>query len=385
MPLPKVYSFLESYYLSNNLDVAASVVNGDTSSAEAHFNVFGNIEGRQANPFFNEDFYRANNPDVVNVINDGHLSSGFEHFLSFGLKEGRLPSAGFGFNESLYLSNNPDVAAAVSAGQFASGLEHFFKFGLEEGRFNVTTNSTTAAVEVGLITAPTNVTINNWLLLASGDPGASLNFDLSAADQTPLPGVQSGFSSVDFSNITGNDGHGFVGTNQSNNIIATSGNDTIQGGVGADIITGGAGSDRLVLNQGDSTSASGAAGGISWDVVLGFTVGSDKLAIGNNVTLGNFSFTDVNVTTAGLAGASLTAAFTTLENLVRSGGALELDAGGVAAFRTNGVGNGFDNNLFNASFAFIDENNVTGWQAGTDTVIQLFGVSGPLAATDFIA
>ena len=119
--------------------------------------------------------------------------------------------------------------------------------------------------------------------------------------------------------------------------------------------------------------------------MLGFTVGSDKLAIGNGVTADKFSFTDVNVTTAGLAGAPLTAAFSTLENLVKAGGTLELDTNGVAAFRTNGVGNGFDNNLLNASFAFIDEDGVAGWAANTDSVIQLFGVSGPLSATDFVA
>ncbi len=382
--LTHAFAFDADFYLATNLDVAAAVANGAVADARTHFQTTGAAEGRAPHAFFDSTYYLDNNPDVKAAVEAGTFGSAFEHFREFGAAEGRLPTSGFSFNEAQYLSLNADVDAAVQSGAWPSGFSHFFSFGYEEGRFSVTADGNTLALEVGLITSPTDVTgaTASDFLIAGGDPGASLSFDFSAADQTPLPGTQSGYENVDFSAISGNDGHTIIGSSGINTIIATSGADSITGGVGADVLIGGEGPDQFNFAAGDTTSPSAAAGGITWDVLIGFDVGSDKISFGT--TPASVAFTDVNVGALGAQGADLAAAFSTLENLVIAGGDAELASGGVQVFRAGSVGEGFDNNLLNATYVFADVDGVAGWLAGTDTVLQILGASDALSSTDFV-
>lgn len=218
-------------------------------------------------------------------------------------------------------------------------------------------------------------------LALTGDPGASVTFDLASADQTPLPGIQEGFENLDLSDIAGGDGHTVLGSDAANAITGTSGDDTLAGGAGADAIAGGDGDDVFVLNQGDTTSESAAAAGITWDQYTGVDAADDLFLIGNSVLDIHFSSADIDAEAAGLADASLEDAFATLEDLVAAGGDRELNAQGVAVFTATG----FDTDLLNATYVFIDEDGVDGWTAETDSVLQILSIDGALTADNFIA
>lgn len=127
-------TFDASYYLSNNPDVLTAILSGAFSSAEQHYQMFGEKEGRMPNPFFNPSFYYAQNPDVLSAVLSGAFPTALDHYEMFGEAEGRAFADGQVFNEAAYLAANPDVAAAVTDGTFSSGYEHFVLFGAEEGR-----------------------------------------------------------------------------------------------------------------------------------------------------------------------------------------------------------------------------------------------------------
>ncbi len=129
LPLAQLYD--ESFYLSQNPDVAAAV--GSTfSSGYEHFVQSGINEGRSPSVLFNESFYRAQNSDVRDAIARGEITSGLSHFLNTGHREGRDPSAFF--DQSDYLLNNPDVAVAVGQRDLASAFQHYLVAGVDENR-----------------------------------------------------------------------------------------------------------------------------------------------------------------------------------------------------------------------------------------------------------
>ena len=117
-------NFNELFYLANNPDVAIAVSKGDIGSGWAHFEAFGEDEGRSfAEPDdygdFNEEFYLARHPDVAVAVSNGDIGSGWKHFQDFGKAEGRsfAEPIGYGdFSEEFYLAQNPDVAVAVNNG-----------------------------------------------------------------------------------------------------------------------------------------------------------------------------------------------------------------------------------------------------------------------------
>ncbi len=125
-------TFQEDYYLSQNPDVMQAVRAG-LMTAEQHYILYGELEGRQPNPYFNPLGYMTANPDVVPAIVNHTFSSYLQHFEKYGVHEGRAPGADT-FNEATYLADNPDVAAAVAAGDFTSGYQHFVLYGSAEGR-----------------------------------------------------------------------------------------------------------------------------------------------------------------------------------------------------------------------------------------------------------
>ncbi|MEM6437914.1 MAG: hypothetical protein AAF773_29265, partial [Cyanobacteria bacterium P01_D01_bin.115] len=130
LPLAQLYD--ESFYLSQNPDVAAAVASGAFTSGYQHFVIFGINEGRDPSVLYDEDFYLSQNPDIANAVNSGALPSGLVHFLNLGHREGRDPSAVF--DQGDYLINNPDVAGAVNQGFLASGFQHYVLLGADENR-----------------------------------------------------------------------------------------------------------------------------------------------------------------------------------------------------------------------------------------------------------
>ena len=126
------YYYDEALYLTNNTDVQAAVDSGAFSSGLEHYLQFGHIENRVASELFDPDDYLLNNPDIAAAVSNGTFASGFDHYIEFGAAEGRLST--LLYEEAFYLQQNTDVAAAVAAGAFQSGFDHYISFGQGEGR-----------------------------------------------------------------------------------------------------------------------------------------------------------------------------------------------------------------------------------------------------------
>jgi VCBS repeat-containing protein len=130
---PSLY-YNEAYYLQQNSDVRSAVQNGNLSSGLLHYLQAGHLENRIASPYFDPNDYLLNNPDVEGAIINGGVSSAFEHLVEAGAAEGRLSI--LLFEESHYLQQNPDVAGAVENGSFGSGYEHYVLYGQKEPERN---------------------------------------------------------------------------------------------------------------------------------------------------------------------------------------------------------------------------------------------------------
>lgn len=128
---PSLY-YDEAFYLADNPDVQAAVDAGDFDSGFEHYLLHGHVEERPGATLFDPDDYLLNNPDVVAAIADGSFSGGFDHYLMHGADESRVPT--LLYEEFFYLAQNPDVQAAVDNGDFASGFDHYVSFGQAEGR-----------------------------------------------------------------------------------------------------------------------------------------------------------------------------------------------------------------------------------------------------------
>lgn len=118
--------FNEEYYLAHNVDVAAAVSSGALPSGYAHWQQYGQREGRLSTTWFDEDYYLAHNPDVAAAVRAGWITA-WNHYQAFGAREGRDPSALF--DAGAYLDAYPDVRAAG-----ANPLEHWLNYGWGEGR-----------------------------------------------------------------------------------------------------------------------------------------------------------------------------------------------------------------------------------------------------------
>lgn len=168
MALP--FLFNEKWYLDHNPDVARAVEQG-LFSAQDHFQLYGQNEGRAPGPLFDPDLYLAQNPDVAAAVQRGETSA-YEHFVNWGIDEERAPIALFDLD--FYLLQNPDVAAAVQAGQ-AGAVRHFLTYGQGEPRF------INPFIDLGAY------------LRANGDvAGAAQRGDMSALEHLMLYGVHEG-------------------------------------------------------------------------------------------------------------------------------------------------------------------------------------------------
>ncbi len=86
-PLPE---FDETYYLTQNPDVAAAVAAGIYRNGYAHFLEFGRYDNRRPSPWFDPDHYRALSA-VRQALDDGSARSAFDHYIRHGNALGLPP------------------------------------------------------------------------------------------------------------------------------------------------------------------------------------------------------------------------------------------------------------------------------------------------------
>jgi hypothetical protein len=165
------YSFNSNYYLANNPGVAQQVQAGVFTSAEQHFNMYGQFEGRNPNSAFDTSFYFAQNPGVVSAVLSGAFASVLDHYEQFGAAEGRQFQLGVPFNETYYLATYPGVADAIAAGNFVSGWQHYTLYGFTQGftpASGVTPPSPTPVVQTFTLTAGADGANDTGSWLAGG-------------------------------------------------------------------------------------------------------------------------------------------------------------------------------------------------------------------------
>jgi Ca2+-binding RTX toxin-like protein len=165
------YSFNSNYYLANNPGVAQQVQAGVFTSAEQHFNMYGQFEGRNPNSAFDTSFYFAQNPGVVSAVLSGAFASVLDHYEQFGAAEGRQFQLGVPFNETYYLATYPGVADAIAAGNFVSGWQHYTLYGFTQGftpASGVTPPSPTPIVQTFTLTAAADGANDTGSWLAGG-------------------------------------------------------------------------------------------------------------------------------------------------------------------------------------------------------------------------
>ena len=134
----RLYS--DAFYLNRYADIAAAVNSKVIPSGFYHYVTYGIAEFRlgaalapvsgDAQSFFDEWAYRAMNPDVAAAIAAGTITSGWAHFEAYGQFEGRQPSQLF--SEQDYLARYPDVRAAVQSGAIPDGFFHYVNYGFAE-------------------------------------------------------------------------------------------------------------------------------------------------------------------------------------------------------------------------------------------------------------
>lgn len=116
----------EQFYLEQNADVAAAVKAGDFTDARAHWEAFGQFEGRAPNALFDAEYYLTTNADLSAAFG-GDGRAALTHWLTFGIGEGRDASPLF--DSDAYLEANADVAASSF-----TAVEHYLLYGHGEGR-----------------------------------------------------------------------------------------------------------------------------------------------------------------------------------------------------------------------------------------------------------
>ncbi len=185
-----------------------------------------------------------------------------------------------GTADSVSVTVGSSSAAPISGGTLAAASVETIAF---TSSGNVLTAATPNTVNLSGQTA-TTVTVAGAEEFTLTAAGASLTkYDASAAT-----GAQD-TSSITFATagaaITGGSANDtLTGSDGNDTVSGGAGNDSITGGSGADNLTGGAGVDTFVVADGNSTST-------KMDTITDFTVGSDKLSIGQTNTkfVGTFS------------------------------------------------------------------------------------------------
>ncbi len=247
-------TFQQDFYLTQNPDVFAAVRDG-LMTAEEHYVKYGELEGRQPNPYFDPTGYIAANQDVVPAVASGIFSSFLSHFELNGVHEGRQPGATNSFNETNYLAENPDVKEAVDSGIFSSGYAHYVLHGAgEPGR-------------------------GNGVAVEPPDPSQGQDFTLTTGQDLFPENSATGNAGAD--TIRGVAGQ-FEGAQDQTTLNSS------------DIIDGGVGDDRLVVNMTGDQYLGGATIKSIETLQIGTNLADHVVAFDMNVNQGAYEVTNVN-------------------------------------------------------------------------------------------
>lgn len=103
--LARYIPFEESYYLSQNPDIASAHAAGTITDLHEHFAETGFFEGRVgAHSPVDEAFYAAEYNDIEPAIRRGDITSGADHYQRSGAAEGRVPNAAMRFEIARWTS-----------------------------------------------------------------------------------------------------------------------------------------------------------------------------------------------------------------------------------------------------------------------------------------
>ena len=168
--------------------------------------------------------------------------------------------------------------------------------------------------------------------------------------------------------LTGTGDSSGIGNYADNVLTGSSGANRLRGSLGADTLDGGAGVDSFVFAE--VVESTGAV----HDVILRMDLAVEKFDF-------NLGATDIRPTSiaAGVFSGVLNAASFDA-NLAAAIGAAQMDAGQAVLFDPNGG----DLNVGGQAYLVVDANNVAGYQAGQDYVVQLSNHTGTLTIDDFI-
>lgn len=271
-----------------------------------------------------------------------------------------LKSFTFGANETINnLATGSTVTVTAANTTTLTGAVGVTDVTLNQGAASAA-GFTTALTLTGL----TNVTVNsagtsaNTLNLTNADNSTftvkgSTDLTIALAAGTAVG------SKIDASAFTGK--LTATGSNQADIIIGGTGADTLTGGTGADTLTGGAGADVFTYTTLTHSLAAGP------DRITDLVAGTDKIDV-------------ATVPTIVAQGAAYTAAgtgtlATDIDTAITAGGAGAFIANAAAVVTITGTGAG--------TYLVINDGTAA-FAGGSDAVINITGLTGTLAVSDFI-
>lgn len=226
-----------------------------------------------------------------------------------------------------------------------------------DGGFTI--GSTNSAIAIDSGASKTFALATSQVFTSAYSAAYTITQTAGAAGSVTLTGATAS-GTIDLTNGTGTS---TINVSASSGIFAITGGggvDTIISGGGADTITGAAGNDIITLGGGIDTVILGTVTAAGTDVITDLVGGTDVIKTG-----AAFATAALGLTAKGaVAGATLADALATFA----AGQANETVALNAYTF-TNG-GN---------TYLLVD-NGTTGYAAGTDSVVQITGVTGTLAA-----
>lgn len=236
------------------------------------------------------------------------------------------------------------------------------------------------------------VTGNNGLTLTNTGNTAVTSFDasgvvangaLDTAGNLAVTFTSANTTSTATVKIIGGAGNDVLtGVGALDSISGGAGADTITGGAGADTLTGGAGADVFRYNTIATTTG---AAGVNVDRITDFVAGTDKI----NFARGALALTGVTTDGTGDAVATMAAVVadaTTVASISDVYSALAayntLTASAALGTATVAQVYTFANGAAAGTYLVVNDTSA-GFQAATDVVINITGLSGTLSAADF--
>lgn len=277
-----------------------------------------------------------------------------------------LAGQGVGTTAKIAVVGGIDLLGSVANGANASGSA--VVFGSNVTKLVIDSTGTTANTITGAQASGNTGTAGSGI--ANGTTVQSVEITGSANLTISAGAANGGNAAQAFSGAVNVDASTFTGRLQSD---FSSGNDIVKFGTGGARIDASAGQDTWTFNTGVeqltlTNAASNVNAGANFDVLNGFTAGTDKFVVAGNTV------------TAVAQGANYTAAGTgTLSTDIASA----LTAGGIGAFNTGNAavvtitGTG-------AGTYLVYNVGTDGFAAGTDVVVQLVGLTGTIGASDFV-